>query len=145
MSTPSVVEHSSQAVLISARFLKRHQVWHCPNGRWHSSDWAIPDAFHQMMPLISSTGNSTCLKSMSDFVVAHKFSSNPTRYTTSPSSSTDWLLEWLVVDHFIFYTTFSVPHCCKRSIFLCLWMFISKMNFVFIAFEQTIADGNVVH
>jgi len=54
--------------------------------------------------------------------------SNPIRYTTSPSSDADRLLERLMVAHIVFSKIFSVPYWCKQSIFHCPWLFVSKID-----------------
>lgn len=57
-----VVEHSSQAVPISARSAKTGMVL--------MEDETLLDAFHKVLPLISPIGNNMCLNSMSVFAEA---------------------------------------------------------------------------
>ena len=54
--------------------------------------------------------------------------SNPTIYTTSPSSDEDRRLVWLVVVHFSCPRISSIPHCCTVSTFLCPSQFVLKMG-----------------
>lgn len=43
------------------------EVWHSPFGRQYLSARLIWDIFHQLLPFVCPTGNSTCLNSITDF------------------------------------------------------------------------------
>jgi len=86
----SEVEHPSQVAPIFARYAMRREVWHCPDERRHPSDLPIPDAFHQLLPLIDLIGNSICPNLCCvERVRNTRCPSNPIRYTASPSSDAD--------------------------------------------------------
>lgn len=109
VSRKVIVGLPSQTVPISAGSAKRYEGC-CPDGRWHSSNWPFPDTFHQLLPIISPTRNSTCVNSMSDFVEGAcntQYASNATKYTASPSLDADGPLDWLK----------AVPYCFLQDIF----------------------------
>lgn len=89
---------------MSAMAAKRCNIWRCPDGRKHRSDWPILDAFHQLLLLIDQI-----VEYVSEFTEgAHNTQClyNPIRYTTSPSLDEDQLLKCLIVAHLILLGTF---------------------------------------
>jgi len=107
------VGHPSQVTPIFAGYATRREVWRCPDGRQHLSDLPIPDYFHRLLPLVGLIGNSICPNLSSGCVEGVRNTrcpSNPTRYTASPFSDADRLLERLIAAYIVFLKIFSVPH-----------------------------------
>lgn len=130
-----VVRYQNQSIPIYVRSAKKPDVWRCPNGRRHPSNWTIRNTFQRLLLLIGPIAYNICLNS--DFAEGSRNTpcpSNRTRYIASPSS--------IAKQIFVFRGTFFDPHCYKESTFQHMWWFFSKMGF-FVEFQQrSTAAGN---